>query len=78
MLNLMEKYSLVGVIMNVRNTTAANKAYKRMKWLWPPFIDYTPFNDSSGNYVFSRYLPYVRKLAYQSGLLTTASIRCIN
>ena len=25
------KYSLVGVIMNERNTTAANKAYERMK-----------------------------------------------
>ena len=31
LLNLMEKHSLEGVIMNVRNTTAANKAYERMK-----------------------------------------------
>ena len=31
LLNSMEKYSLVGAIMNVRNTTAANKAYERVK-----------------------------------------------
>ena len=67
----------MGVIINVRNTTVANKTYERMKWLWPPSVDHTPFNGNTRikSLGFSCYLPYVRKVVYQSGLLTTASIR---